>query len=483
MTITLTVEISNTQIRNFKELVKGIYQIALGIGRQLLSTALERLDDEVLSRRDVGRYRCKGFQKTCIKTILGEVEYKRRVYVDLAASETQRCVHLLDEELQIEKVGLLSAEVCELAATAVTETTYRGASELISEATGLHISPQGVWNAIQKLGKSQVSLVERHAELAQLHKGTGALVTKILYEEDDGIWLNLQGKSRKEYGSSKELKVGIAYDGVQWSETKSGKRRKLDSKVAYASFENAADFRKNKEGLVASRYDVDSIELRVHNGDGAKWFRRKNSEQSIDVLDEFHRNKKITECVKDPEFAALLRNLLYSNDIDLLLDCLDAQVNSLTDPAEIEKAKELQRYYTENKDSLLSYYDRGIPIPETREPGIIHHAQLGSMESNVFTLIGNRMKGRRACWSVAGANNLAVLLCQRHTSGFEDLFPKLPTIPEKEPEWVDTLPLWGADKVPQREGHGYEFPNRLLISDTAGWMKSFLTDLTNANNF
>lgn len=483
MTITLTVEISNSQIKNFKGLVKEIYRLALGIGRQLLTKVLEQTDDEILAARDTGRYRCKGFQKTCIKTILGEVEYKRRVYVDLAASETKRCVHLLDEELQIEKVGLISAEVCDLAAMAVTETTYRGASELISESTGLHISPQGVWNAIQKLGETQVALVERHAELAQLHKGTGALVSKILYEEDDGIWLNLQGKSRQEYGASKEMKIGIAYDGVQWSESKSGKRRKLDRKVAYASFENASDFRKRKEGLVASRYDVDSIELRVHNGDGANWIRRKNNEQCIDVLDEFHRNKKITECVKDPEFAALLRNLLYSNDIDLLLDCLDALVNSLTDPAEIEKAKELQRYYTENKDSLLGYYDRGIPIPETREPGVIHHAQMGSMESNVFTLIGNRMKGGRACWSVAGANNLAILLCQRHTSGFENLFPDLPPVPQKEPEWVDTLPLWGADKIPQREGQGYEFPNHLLISDTSGWMKSFLTNLTTTNNF
>ena len=230
MTITLTVEISNSQIKNFKGLVKEIYRLALGIGRQLLTKVLEQTDDEILAARDTGRYRCKGFQKTCIKTILGEVEYKRRVYVDLAASETKRCVHLLDEELQIEKVGLISAEVCDLAAMAVTETTYRGASELISESTGLHISPQGVWNAIQKLGETQVALVERHAELAQLHKGTGALVSKILYEEDDGIWLKLQGKSRQEYGASKEMKIGIAYDGRTMVRKQIGEKKETGQK-------------------------------------------------------------------------------------------------------------------------------------------------------------------------------------------------------------------------------------------------------------
>ena len=483
MNITLNLEISNTEIRNFGDLEREIFDIALGVGRQLMQQTLEKLDDELLADRDVTRYRNKGFQQTCIKTKLGAVEYKRRVYVDNAAPESTRCVHLLDEALDIDKVGLVSAEVCQIAATAACETSYRGAAELISETTGLTISGQGVWDIVQRLGESQVSLVQRHAELAQHHKGTGALVTKLLYEENDGIWLKLQGKSRQEYGPSKEMKVGIAYDGVQWAETKSGKRRVLDNKVAYASFENAKTFRKHKEGLVASRFDVDEIELRVCNGDGASWIRHKNSENCIDVLDKFHRNKKITECVRDPEFAALLRGLLYSKNIDLLWECLEAQINSLSDPVEIEKLKELQSYYQENKASLLSYYDRDIAIPETREPGAIHHARLGSMESNVFTLIGNRMKGRRACWSEKGANNLAVLLCQRHTVGFENLFAALPSLPRKEPEFVDTLPLYSADKIPKREGKGYEWQDRLTISGTTGWLSSFLKEISKSNNF
>lgn len=483
MTITLNIEISNTEIRNFGDLEREIFDIALGVGRQIMQQALEKLDDELLADRDVTRYRNKGFQQTRIKTKLGAVEYKRRVYVDNAAPESTRCVHLLDEALAIDKVGLVSAEVCQIAATAVCETTYRGAAELISDTTGLNITGQGVWDIIQRLGESQVSLVQRHAELAQRHKGTGALVTKLLYEEDDGIWLKLQGQSRQEYGPAKEMKVGIAYDGVQWAETKSGKRRILDNKVAYASFENAKTFRRNKEGLVASRFDVDEIELRVCNGDGANWIRKKNGSHCIDVLDKFHRNKRITECVRDPEFAALLRGLLYSKNIDLLLDCLEAQINSVSDPSESEKLKELQSYYRENKASLLSYYDRNITIPETRGPGVIHHARLGSMESNVFTLIGNRMKGRRACWSEKGANNLAVLLCQRHTVGFENLFAKVPSLPQKEPEFVDTLPLYSADKIPKREGKGYQWQDCLTISGTTGWLSSFLKEISKSNNF
>ena len=178
-----------------------------------------------------------------------------------------------------------------------------------------------------------------------------------------------------------------------------------------------------------------------------------------------------------------MRTHLYNKDIDLLLDCIEAQIDSLTDAAEIEKMRELQRYYTENKDSLLGYYDRDIPIPETREPGVIHHARLGSMESNVFTLIGNRMKGRRACWSEKAANNLAMILCQKHTIGFENLFAKLPKLPEPEPEFVDTLPLLGASKIAQTEGKGYESTHRLTVSGTSGWLSGFLKELAKHNNF
>lgn len=103
------------------------------------------------------------------------------------------------------------------------------------------------------------------------------------------------------------------------------------------------------------------------------------------------------------------------NKFELLLDCIEAYIYTSEDEKEIEKLKNLYSYYAENKESLAHYLERGIEIPQTREPGLIHHARMGSMESNVFTLIGNRMKGGRACWSVNGGNNLAIILCKHHT--------------------------------------------------------------------
>ncbi len=85
--------------------------------------------------------------------------------------------------------------------------------------------------------------------------------SKILYEEADGDWLKLQGEDRKKYGASKEMKIGIAYDGVLHITQKNGGiRRELDNKAAYASFESAGDFRKHMENVTASVYNTDELE-------------------------------------------------------------------------------------------------------------------------------------------------------------------------------------------------------------------------------
>lgn len=478
MNITVSYEISNGQIENIEEIISEVYQAVLGIGCRIVRGALEQLDTELMEQRDVKRFRSKGFQKTCLKTRLGVVEYRRRVYVDSAAVEQTHCVHLLDEALHMKKVGQISTDICQIAAASICENTYQATADLISETTGLSISKQGVWNLVQQLGQHQEAIVDRHAELAAAHQGVGQIESKILYEENDGAWLKLQGKSRIEHGESKEIKIGIAYDGAVWSGGKDGKsRRILDNKVAYATFDEAKEFRRKKEGLIASRYDVDAIEQRVLNGDGASWIMHKSQDNTIVVLDEFHRNKKITECVRNKEFAQLLRTLLNEKRIDDLLDCIDAQINSVTEEDELQGLKTLQHYYTENKEALLGYFDRGMEIPETREPGVVHHARLGSMESNVFTLIGNRMKDRRACWSINGANRLALLLCQRHTTGFEYLFAPLPEKPVAEPQWVDSLPLYNSSKIPHRDGHGYEYPIQFQTENVGRWFSNLIHSL------
>ena len=84
-------------------------------------------------------------------------------------------------------------------------------------------------------------------------------------------------------------------------------------KVVHASFGPVSAFRKAKEGLVASRFDVNGIELWIVNGDSAQWIQKKNGVKTISVLNKYRRNKKIPECIADKELAGNLRKLLLSS--------------------------------------------------------------------------------------------------------------------------------------------------------------------------
>jgi hypothetical protein len=426
---------------------------------------LEGLDDALAETRDKKRFRDKGRRRTVLKTMLGEVEFSRRVYVAEDDGGMKEHIYLLDEALGIDTPGQISPMLSEMVATAACESTYRETARQVSELTGQTISHQTAWSITQEAGGRVRAREEELAEQARQDKGTGKLESKLLYEEADGIWLKLQGRDRKSYGPSREMKAAIAYSGVK----QNGKRRRLADKVACASFDNVKDFIRRKEGVIASVYCTDEIELRILNGDGANWITASN-EVAVYQLDPFHRNKAIREYVSDPELQKIMMDLLYAKDIDLLLAVVEASVNSTMEPEEQEKRQKLLNYFSNNKDGLIPYYRRNEKIPPLNEG--LSQARCGSMESNIFTLIGNRMKGRRACWSVRGADNLAAILCLKHTGRLANVLSALgPIVPaDSEPMLVGLRPR----EVPECIGKGYNGFKHAAIPDMP-WAKNMLS--------
>ena len=449
---------------DIREIEREIYARALAAGRAAMTAYMEALDDTVAEARERKQYRDKGKRRTVLKTMLGEVEYSRRVYSVEGEAGRTKYVYLLDEALGMDTPGQMSPMLSELVATAACESTYRETARQIRDLTGQTMSHQTAWAITQEAGGRALALEKGLAEAASHNKGTGELESKILYEEADGIWLKLQGKDRKAYGSSKEMKAAIAYSGIK----ENGKRRRLADKVACASFDGVKDFIRRKEGVIASVYCVDEIELRVLNGDGANWI-TANNEAAVYQLDPFHRNKAIRESVSDPELRKLMMELLYAKDIDFLLAVIEASINSTMEPKEQEKRQKLFNYFSNNKDGLVPHYRRGKKLPPVNEG--LKPARGGSMESNIFTLIGNRMKGRRACWSIRGADNLAALLSLKHTGRLPSILSSLgPIVPaDIEPVPVGLMP----HEVPERVGKGYNGFTRAAIPDMP-WIKGML---------
>lgn len=143
MIITVEAEFGKAENSTFEELAAKVYEVVMELGREMVSQALEARDEELMKRRDKKRYRCKGKQKTSIKTRLGVIEYRRNVYVDNSVAEGRRFVHLLDEDLGIERIGQISKEVCQAAGELVCESSYRAAAKAITENSGLSTAPRG----------------------------------------------------------------------------------------------------------------------------------------------------------------------------------------------------------------------------------------------------------------------------------------------------------------------------------------------------
>lgn len=256
--------IVNEKLIPFKELEQKIFGYICELGREITRIILERYDEELAEGRDKKKLRCKGTRKTTIKTVYGEVVYYRNVYKSKDEEGRTVWIYLLDKALAMDKIGMISTNLAEKIAASVTENPYRVTAEIVSGTCGQTISHGGVWNLIQNLGgrisKEEDSLVSR----MNADELKGERVTRMLFEEMDGVWLRMQGKNHKKK-PKQEMKVAVAYEG--WE--KDGKHNsRLSNKIVCAGMEKAPEFHAKREAIIRSKYDADEMEYRVLNGDG-----------------------------------------------------------------------------------------------------------------------------------------------------------------------------------------------------------------------
>ena len=435
----------------FKSLEEKVFAYVCKCGVEIIKELLEKYDEELRESRDKKEYRSKGKRRRTIKTVMGEVEFERNVYETVTEEGENRYEYLLDKELGLSRSGFFSELMSELIAKRCCESSYRSAAQAVSEQTGQVLSHTAAWNIVQALGEEIDKQEIHNAALAKAHNGNGIIESKVLFEEQDGIWLKLQGTSRKKYGRSKEMKLAIAYDGA--IETAKD-RYNLSNKVACANFEEVNEFVKRKEGVIASTYNMDEIENRVLNGDGAEWIKKSIADEDTHFqLDPFHRNKAIYTNVKDKRKRAVLFEFLRDGRVNDVFSCIEGYINCSEDEEEIKGLQSLKTYFSSNRTGLVAIKDRDLDLPKGDNTKEYRH--LGCMESNIFSIIGNRMKGRRGCWSIEGGNNLARLLCLKMTGKLSEKIGAISTVclPEKYAE--EQTVILSAAKVPLGAGKGY----------------------------
>jgi len=439
---------------NIKSLEKKIYDYACKLACRAFAAYLQELDRELMKNRDKELLRHKGHRKTCIKTLMGEVEYSRAVYQVTDGSAEKKFVYLLDEYAGFENIGFISANLVEQIAENICETSYARTAQNISSLTGQSISHQGVWNVVQKLGSQIEARENRYMELNKEHKLQGEREIPVLFEEADGVFVKQQKRNGGKGNNSFELKIAIAHEG--WKET-APKRFELANKTVVCDMANGTGFNNRKEAVLSSKYNVDEIKFRIFNSDGGGWIKKLHdyNDEAHFQLDPFHIQKAIKSSDPGGDYSKQVSKMLRENKIDELFEYLDTVANSLENENAEEKVRKLLSYLRTNREGLIPYQQRGLNLPKLRD-GLVYRG-MGNAEHNVFLAVAKRMKHRCAAWSPQGGLKLCKLLCHKVSHSLAETIESLSTfeIPERLNAPL-TKPLLSASKAPKKEGKGYE---------------------------
>ena len=136
----------------FNDLEKKIFKFVCSFGCLILKLMLEAYDRKLMNTRDTKKYRHKGLRGNTIKTIMGEVEYRRVMY-EVEEDGIKKTVYLLDEKLRINVEGKVSENLIEKAIEIVPITdSYRKAETVIKETTNATLSFEAIRTLVVKVG-------------------------------------------------------------------------------------------------------------------------------------------------------------------------------------------------------------------------------------------------------------------------------------------------------------------------------------------
>lgn len=441
-------EIVTEEEIKFNNLEKKIFKFVCNFGCLIIKLILESYDRKIMKARDTKKYRHKGLRKNTIKTVMGEVEYVRAMY-EVEEAGIKKRVYLLDERLHINTEGKASENLVEKVVETVPITdSYRKAETVLKETTNATLSFEWIRNIVVKIG-DKITKKEKE-ERKMLDKGqlvAGLKEIIALFEEADGLWINLQGKDRKERLEENkkkcekenkefnpkqkiktELKLHVMYEG--WK--KDDKRHPLINKQYIAGMMKPKEIKKLRDARVYQQYDVEKIKLRVVNGDGAKWTKGITAKGGIYQKDQFHIMQEIVRNVPK-EYRNKIEELVRTKQYDKIEKAIEGlKVELGGEYKAVKKLNTLQSYLS----SGLERYQDIAEVPEA--PKGVEYRNMGTQESQIFSKLKKRFCSGRKAFSKHGANALAKICVLSEKFSLEDLETPIPIDTSVE-DWIKEI--------------------------------------------
>ena len=441
-------EIVTEEEIKFNNLEKKIFKFVCNFGCLIIKLILESYDRKIMKARDTKKYRHKGLRKNTIKTVMGEVEYVRAMY-EVDEEGIKKRVYLLDEKLHINTEGKASENLVEKIVETVPITdSYRKAEMVLKETTNATLSFEWIRNIVVKIG-DKITKKEKE-ERKMLDKGqlvAGLKQITALFEEADGLWINLQGKDRKERLEKNkkkcekenkefnpkmkvktELKLHVMYEG--WK--KDDKRHPLINKQYIAGMMKPKEIKKLRDARVYQQYDVEKIKLRVVNGDGAKWTKGITTKGGIYQKDQFHIMQEIVRDVPK-EYRNIIEELVKTKQYDKIERAIEGlKVELGGEYKAVKKLNTLQSYLS----SGLERYQDIVEVPEAPEG--MEYRNMGTQESQIFSKLKKRFCSGRKAFSEHGANALAKVCVLSEKFSLEEIETPIPIDTSVE-DWIKEI--------------------------------------------
>lgn len=435
----------------FNELEIKIYTMVCQLGCAILKNILETQDRILMENRNKKEYRHKGYKQDTIKTLMGEVEFNRAIY-----KKGNKHVYLLDTTIGINTIGKISYNLAEQMLKSIVNTSsYRKASEEIKNLTNQTISHEALCNLVWQVGKM---IEDKEKEEIKLYKEgkliAGTKQIPALFEEADGLWYHLQGKDRKEalekykkecekknkkfnpkQRFNAEVKLHIMYEG--WQQV-SKDRYKLINKKIISGMITPKKLKELKNARIYQLYDLESIGLRASNGDGASWINSIMSEDTICQKDLFHIQQEIVRDIPEKQYKEELTKIIKEkryNEVEGYIENLKYSLGG--EEKIIKKLQKLQDYlkvglprYTD----ILKEQNRELP----QAPKGIEYKTMGTMESQIFSVLVVRLCSGRKAFLKTGANYLAKVCAEYYENQdiiLDDIESKI-QIDNSVEEWI-----------------------------------------------
>ena len=176
-------------------------------------------------------------------------------------------------------------------------------------------------------------------------------------------------------------------------------------------FMSSKEMKQRRDARIFQKYDVDKIQLRILNGDGARWINKLATKDTIRQKDNFHIHQEIIRDIPEEENRRIIEKLIAERryeEVPIFLKYLKYECGG--EEKYVKKIEKLESYLSEG---LPRYQDileeKNIEMPEA--PDGIEYRNPGIMESQIFTVLSKRFKSGRLSFGKIGATCCLAKIC------------------------------------------------------------------------